>query len=592
MVERTLRFLGSTAIACFLAFAATPPRPADAAVAPVQLAAKPAGDVPGLDRLPGAEDRALVRRIQEALSRLGLYQGPAGGTFDLETESAIRAFQKQAGLPVDGRVSEALADNLETQSRIQNLLHRLEQNRRQHMDAARAALLANPATRDLVTGETKEAADPTRDSRPCFLSPTARCLLAEASESAKAIFKDDLRDWARGEILVAQAKAGLAAGAMESAKRISDPRLVMVALRDIAEAQAAAGRGQDALAAADIIPDILKQAEAFASIADIQARRGDAEDARAAVRRLLDAVGKLKEPLKRAQFRARAAVVLAIAGEPAGSRENLEAAEAAARSEVPEKEKSAALRYVAAALAEMERPDRALALLKQVREEADRTPVLISAANAQVRAGDAAAALATADSIEEVRYRALVLARVAVAQAEKGDGAGVEATLQLAHAAAEKIKLPFARSYALSKLALALADIGRHQGRDAFVRAGVTADAVEDARLRAETLWLVAAQQRRSGDGEGALRTEARAEAATRDVISQLSRVWMFSDLAVAHAGNHDPEAAWSAFYSGLKIAQATDNAWSRARALAKLAQTLIALVEPVGFAKPAPSSD
>lgn len=593
MGERGSRLFGFLAIAGILVLVALP-RLASAAldVGPLELAAKPTGDLPTAGRPPDTRPQTLVRRIQEALFQIGLHPGPITGAFDAATEQAIRAYQKQSGLPVDGRVSEALAEKLETTGRIQNLLQRLEQSRREHMDVARAALLAHPATRDLVTGEVKEAADPTRDPRPCFLSPTARCLLAEASEVAKAIFKSDLRDWARGEILVAQAKAGLAPEAMDSVKRISDPRLMMVALRDIAEAQAAAGRGQDALAAAEIIPDTLKQAEAFASIAEIAAKRGDDDDAKSAVERLLEASGLLKEPLKRAQFRARAAVILALAGDEAGSRESLEAAEALARTEVPERDRSAALRYVAAALAEMERPDRALALLELVHGEADRTPVLISAANAQVRAGDAAAALATADSIEEVRYRALVLARVAVAQAEKGDAQAAEATLLLAQAASEKIKLPFARSYALSRLAVALADVGRHLGRDSFARAVVTAEAVEDDRLRAETLWTVAAQQQRSGDIAGALKTEARAEAATRDVKSGLSRVWMFGDLALAHAASLDMDAAWAAFYSGLLIAEATDNAWSRARALAKMAMTLIALVEPAGFAKPVPTSD
>ena len=83
------------------------------------------------------------------------------------------------------------------------------------------------------------------------------CLLSEALESAKAIGKAELRDWALGEILIAEARAGLGERAMETTSRINDPRLVMVALRDIAEAQAAGGNPEEALAAADIIPTTL-----------------------------------------------------------------------------------------------------------------------------------------------------------------------------------------------------------------------------------------------------------------------------------------------------------------------------------------------
>lgn len=45
-----------------------------------------------------------VRRIQERLGALGLYRGPLDGDFGGGTEAAVKAFQQQNGLEVDGQV--------------------------------------------------------------------------------------------------------------------------------------------------------------------------------------------------------------------------------------------------------------------------------------------------------------------------------------------------------------------------------------------------------------------------------------------------------------------------------------------------------
>ncbi len=217
----------------------------------------------------------LVAKIQDTLSRLGFYRGPVDGAMNRKTEKAIRAYQRHAGLPVTGEATEKLLGSLETGDKVGALLQRLEETRRRTKDAARQALLGNPETRRLLQKDPDIAADPTRDPTPCYRDPTVSCLLGEASESAKAVFRNEMRDWVLGEILVVQARAGFTPDAMETARRIADPRLIMVALRDIAEARATAGRGSDALAAVEIIPDTVKQGEAIAAIAAIQARRND-----------------------------------------------------------------------------------------------------------------------------------------------------------------------------------------------------------------------------------------------------------------------------------------------------------------------------
>ena len=546
--------------------------------AAVELAARPTGELPGAAPGPELPGDPLVKRLQDALAKAGFYHGKVNGRMNRGTEVAIRAYQKRKGLKWDGLVTEALVHSLETSTKVGELLKRLERVRMENINAARKALLANPATRGLVSGGDGEADDATRDTTPCFLSPTARCLLKEASESAKAIFKDEMRDWALGEILAAQAKAGLASEAMKTVGRIKDPRLIMVALRDIAEAQAAAGRDEDSLAAVDIIPDPLKRAEALAAIADIQSRRDQADEARNTVRRLIQALDKIDAAPKKVAFLAKAAVILARAGDDRGAAVNLDAAIRLARSPTNAGNRGVALRHVASSLAKMAKPAKALDLLDEVGEDSERTPVLISAANAHARAGDAAEALATAETIGAKRYRAVVLSRIAQAQAKGGDTGAARKSLDKAVAAAKGIKLPFARAFADSRIVRALIDIGKASGD--FGVAVKTANGISDKQLRAHGLWSIVAEQRRGGDETGAARTERLASRATEDIKSPISRVWMFGDIALGHASRGEMNAAWTAFGRALVVARDTQNAWGRARVLGRIAAVLVDLTE------------
>jgi peptidoglycan hydrolase-like protein with peptidoglycan-binding domain len=53
-----------------------------------------------------ASDR--IRTAQEYLTTLGYQPGALDGIFGPRTEAAIRAFQKDNGLPVDGKISDQL----------------------------------------------------------------------------------------------------------------------------------------------------------------------------------------------------------------------------------------------------------------------------------------------------------------------------------------------------------------------------------------------------------------------------------------------------------------------------------------------------
>jgi len=604
-----LRTTTSLLITAAFAAAFSAAQPANAAT-DIELAARPSGEeteagkpldgAGGKAKTPGKRWRSgtSILRIQRTLSDLGLYLGPINGHLDDETRAAIRIYQKGAGLKADGKVSRDLLGLMQNAVKVRKLLRRLDRARKSGKDAARQALLNHPATRDLVQSANSERADPTRDSRACRKNPTVRCLLNEASESVKAVFRPELRDWALGEILVAEARAGLTEAAMLTARRIRDPRLIMVALRDIAEASAEAGLGDEALEAARIIPDPEKRLDAFAAIADIQIRRGERDAAKATAKPMLALLAKTTDVLKRISFRTRAAVILTRAGNPSGAGREMAAAEAEARALTGENQVGMALRFVASAFADMEQPDQALTILEDIPSASERTTVLVSTANAQARAGDAAAALATADTIEAVRFRTVVLGAIALAQAEKGDDTGAEATLQVALAAVDKIKIPFARSYAISRIALAMARLvkpgeikavpedDKEKAKDegslrplTYAKAAETATRVDDNRLRAQTLWSIADAQRKADDVEGAAKTENMAEEATREIVSKLSRVWMFGEMAIAHARIRAHEQAWSDFNHSLKAAWIIDNPWGRSRAMARLATTLIVLV-------------
>ena len=245
-----------------------------------------------------------------------------------------------------------------------------------------------------------------------------------------------------------------------------------------------------------------------------------------------------------------------------------------------------ALRHIAKAFAETEQLAQALNILSDVSDNSNPTPVLIAAATKQALADDAAAALAAANTIEAVRFRTVVLGQIALTKAENGDKDAADVTLKLALAAIEKIKFSYARSYAVSRVSLAMAGIGKLPDAGAradglFFNAVAAARKIDDNRLRAHTLWTIAAEQIRAGDDPGPQKTKTYANQATGDIKSTLSRVWMFSEIATGHAAEGEEIAAWAAFDHGLTVARSIDNSWGRARAFGRLAAPLIKLVDP-----------
>ncbi|MCK4939385.1 MAG: peptidoglycan-binding protein, partial [Rhodospirillaceae bacterium] len=98
----------------------------------------------------------LVRTIQDELSKQGYFLGAVDGIYGPETERAIRAYQKSSNLPVDGKPSKSLADNLETGGKVGDLLKKLEDAQKKSMKKAELALLSRPETRNLIEGKVSE----------------------------------------------------------------------------------------------------------------------------------------------------------------------------------------------------------------------------------------------------------------------------------------------------------------------------------------------------------------------------------------------------------------------------------------------------
>lgn len=524
---------------------------------------------------------ALMRRIQEGLSAQGFYLGPIDEQFGPKTEAAIRAYQKSADLPADGLPSESLAIDLETGGKVGKLLNRLEKSRAATTEAAREALLSRPETRNLV--EAPQSATPEKhDAKACLAQPEPRCLLIEASLSARDIDKPEMRDWALGEILAAQAKAGLAGDALATTRRIHDPRLIMVALRDIAKAQAESGSLEDALIAVDIIPDATLQVDAYISIAEILVAQDRKQEAVDTAKHLYDYLRRVESPLTKVTYRTRLAAILHQAGHVDEAAKNIRAAEDVL-STIPEsKDRDEALRYIAAAYAETGQAAKSMEVLKQVKNGSDDVPVLIAAATGLAQSGSAEEALLAAESIEAVRYRALVLARIASYQAGAGDLESARTTLDKALEAAKQIRFPFAKAYAYSRLALALNDVGISAGNDAalLTEALDAAQLIKDDRLKAHILWTIADERRRASDAPGASSAQGAADTATADIMSPFSRVWMLCDIAEERALRKEMDAAWAVFSDALEEAKTITNAWGRARALGKVAATMTVLAD------------
>jgi hypothetical protein len=67
---------------------------------------------PGYDERNGYNNQSVVARVQERLARAGYYKGSADGVQGSRTHYAIRAYQRDHNLPVNGRIGDELLEEL------------------------------------------------------------------------------------------------------------------------------------------------------------------------------------------------------------------------------------------------------------------------------------------------------------------------------------------------------------------------------------------------------------------------------------------------------------------------------------------------
>jgi len=548
--------------------------------------AAPAPEIEASTKQPGQSGEQVLR-VQRSLQELGLYLGPVTGRMNAETRAAIRLYQQTNGLIVDGTISIRLNETLENTINVRNLLSKLGKARKQKTNAARAALLSHPATRDLINNDPGERANAARDTKSCLRAPTVRCLLKEATETAKAIYKTELRDWALGEILIVQGRAGLSQEAMETAGRIHDPRLIMVALGDIAKALAMAGQHKNAKEAVAIIPDEQKRMDTGLAVARIYMENGQKNNALETLQRLESDITGTADLTQRIQLQTRKALILWQLGEQDRARKDLDLAAKLAGEETNRRQNQLITARIATTYARINDPDRALKLLGNIDKISTKTPALMKVVDAEARQGDYGKAFATAANIPQMRYRVIALGNIAGIQIKTGNLAAAKATLNRALDDADSIRLSYARSFAYSHLAIARSRLGFNPPQpdhDQILKAISTAQKIKDNRLRAKTLWRIAGLQKKSGDIPGAEKTRQLARQETGKIISVLSRVWVLSQYSHQSVRRNDRDDANMAFQEALDVARTIDNPWSRARALARLASTLLELA---GFAQP-----
>jgi hypothetical protein len=527
--------------------------------------------------LPEREE-ALIVRTQRLLNILGLYRGPIHGLPTRATEDAVRAFQGLAGLPVDGKVGEELAERLETYAPMVALNNQLQRIRQKDRETARLALSLSANFRAAIGSSSVRNTPPVGTWDDCLRAPMARCLLAEAAASARTVARSELRDWAYGEIAASQARAGLLPDAMASLGLIEDPRLIITGLRDVARAAARSGHVQNAFIVAETIPDAFHRAEALISIGSAQAA---SESDRAAVfARLPPWIEEVGPPEKRLTLLLGAASLGTWSGRRDEAGRFLEWAQDIAATMENGALRTAAIGRLAAALVEADLPARAEQLLAKEAGGANPNPFIAELAVHKASNGDTAGAIASANQVRNERVRASALQEIARAAAATGQLSAARSVFEQAAAAAQAIAHPYARDVAVFQVVLLALDLSTSAGPTWLTEAGAIAGTGGNPQLRAISLWSVAVAARREGRADAAARLAEDAEQAFRLVENEFGRAWVTAEISERHSATGHCNEARKVIDRGLALADQIATKWLRARAIARLAEALNSLTE------------
>jgi len=513
-----------------------------------------------------------VARVQELLKSQGRYEGAVDGFMGSDLERAIRLYQKEQGLPQTGKISGELIAHLENVGRIRALITRLEDVRRQRREKARQALLSDPRTRQFLEQKDYKTADPTRDMSHCFAHPTSGCLLRAAVEASKAVYEDDMRDWALGEILAAQVAVAQEGDALKTAARIKDSRLIIAALTNIAKTHAREGKIEEALSSLDLIPVSERRLSVLLEIAKTYRNENRKKDLKRIVDNILATATGLESFEEGLSLQIEAAELLAGV-ESTRALNLLDAMSERARTKAQNGSQITLMRQAAGAIAKIGYPEWALKVLEKMPDDETRIPVLMAVTRAFLKAQRFTAARQTIERISPKRYRSVILADMAGRMSHAGQHQNALNVLDEALIIAKGVKLPFARNFSLSNIAQTLMKIAKNSKNGVHAaRAYAILQDISDDRLKARGLWDLAYAVNQNHLALENTDLDAVAQKAVGAIKSKFSRVWVLGDLVEYYQHENEPERAKRAFDLGLATVEELKNPWARSRALAKFA--------------------
>ncbi len=514
----------------------------------------------------------LVRQIQLRLAELGLYGGRIGGVMSAETAEAIRTYQRFANLPVDGKPSHELLDNLTSAAgEAQHLLLRLDRSQADQIEKARSVLeqAFGPdwaiEARAVVVDAVPDLQALQARAEHCYGAPEPACLIVEAEVAAESVEKDNLRDWALSDIISAQARIGQSEEALRIARAISDPRSVIAALSGIAVALAGAGRTEEALAAAQQVPDAALRDKALRAVAEGQLAAGRPDFAEVTVALIEAPHERLPTLVSTAHS------YLAFGNEEVAHGLAMEA-EHLAQSIIAELYREWALIELASLMAAVGESAKANLMIAQIGSAKNRVKALCDIVLVELRGGheDRARralefALSTMAAISRPQERQQARACLASSYASLAEFD--EALRQ-----ARGIEFGYTHSFVLNRIALAMV----HHGDTA--EAEDLAESIQDEKQRISTFVTMSVIARKDGNLQAAARLGARATVYTNELKIPLDKAFVLADLATAQAESGEVEAARATLSEAIAIAAHIIDPWARARALSKAASSLVVI--------------
>ena len=514
----------------------------------------------------------LVRQIQLRLAELGIYGGRIGGVMSAETSEAIRAYQRYANLPVDGKPTHELLENLTSAAgQAQHLLLRLDRAQKQQIENARA-VLQEAFGKDWAkrAGAVVKGAEPDLEAlkaraQNCYRAPDPDCLIVEAEMAAGNVEKNNLRDWALSDIIRTQAQIGQSEEALRVARAISDPRSVIAALSGIAVALARSGRTEEALAAAQQVPDAALRDKALRAVAEGQLAAGRPDFAEATT-------SLIEAPHERLPTLVSTAHSYLAFGYDEVAHGLAMKAERLAGTIKAELFREWALSEMASLMAAVGESAKANTILAQIGSAKNRVQALCDIVIAELRGGREERARKT---LEVAHATMAAISRPQERQQARACLASSYASLAEFEAAlkqANGIELGYTRSFVLSRIVMAMA------------RSGETAEAeklgekIQDKKLRISTFVTLGSIARKQGDRPAAEVLSARAVTYARELKIPLDKAFVLADLSTSQAAQGDIGTARATLAEAVGIASQIVDPWARARALSKAAASLVAI--------------